>query len=96
MSNRLDTLAGHLLVLIAVVAVTLVGYYKNDAKLLTTHNALCSFKLDLQVRYETGAQFIADIKAGKRPPIADITIEELERSSENQRRTLDSLSALDC
>ena len=100
MSNRLDTLAGHVLVLIAVVAVTLAGYYRADAKVsevaTEAHASLCAFKLDLERRNAEGEKFVKAIREGQRPPIPGLTLAELERSLDHQKRTLDSLEDLDC
>lgn len=61
-----------------------------------THDALCSFKLDLKRRYSNGQGYVADVREGRRPIIQGITLADLERSLSNQRSTLDSLKPLDC
>lgn len=91
-----DTWAGHVLTLVAVVAVTFVGYYKADVKYVETHTALCAFKHDLERRHVETARFVGNIKSGKRPGIQGIELVELERSLANQARTLRALIALDC
>lgn len=95
-ASKADTWAGHILTLVAVVAVTFVGYYKADVKYVETHNALCSFKFDLERRHTNGTKFVAEIEAGKRRAIPGIPITELHRSLANQRSTLDALASLDC
>lgn len=62
----------------------------------STHDALCSFKLDLRQRADNTASFIAEIEEGTRPPIAGISIADLKRSLEIQLSTLASLSDLNC
>ncbi len=59
---------------------------------LQSHRALCSFKDDLQRRYDAGLQFVADHPDG----IPGISRNDLERSLANQHATLDSLDSLDC
>lgn len=96
MSHRLDTLAGHALVLIAIVAVTAFAYYRTEARVsdvaTETHTALCTFKADLERRYEDGRQFLNENPDG----IPGITTEDIQRSLANQKSTLDALAILEC
>ena len=67
-----------------------------DRVAMTTHDALCTFKLDLQRRANDTAVFIAELEHGQRPMIPGITAADLKRSLVNQRATIESLSDLDC
>lgn len=87
-------------VLYGVVCLFLVAallYAMNQRAALTriqdeTVSALCTFRNDLQVRYENGVQFIKDHPDG----IPGIPIGTLKQSVENQRSTLISLQGLPC
>ena len=65
---------------------------KLEAVATETHDALCTFKLDLQTRYKQGLDFLKDNPAG----ISGFTAETIERSLRNQKATLDSLITLRC
>ena len=90
-----------LLVQILIFAAIVGGLWYNQHRGLAavateTRDALCTFRADIQRRYDDGTAFVEDIKAGKRPPFPGFTIQELEQSLENQARTLDALSTLNC
>lgn len=57
-----------------------------------THDTLCAFKRDLEVRYDNGAKFLKENPEG----IPGISAAEIQRSLSNQKSTLESLSNLDC
>lgn len=54
--------------------------------------ALCTFRADLQRRYEAGVDFLRENPDG----IPGITAEDLQRSLDNQKSTLDALEGLPC
>lgn len=60
------------------------------------HDALCVFKGNLAARAKDGEDYIADVKAGRRPILTGFTIAELERSVASQRAAVNSLRTLDC
>lgn len=85
--------------LLAVLAVSLYVDYRSDradarvrAVAVETHEALCAFKSDLQRRYTAGSEFLENNPDG----IPGISAADIQRSLQNQRATLDALSALDC
>ena len=91
--------AGVAFIVAFAVTITAVMFWQAvvlNRKTEGANVALCTFRHDLEVRYETSLAFIDNIRTGKRPPISGITIPDLERSAANQKATLDSLSALDC
>lgn len=57
-----------------------------------THTALCTFRDDLQKRYDEGVKFLKDHPNG----IPGISAEEIQNSLKNEKTTLDSLSSLNC
>jgi hypothetical protein len=59
-----------------------------------THSALCTFKADLQARFENTKEYLA--KHPGKEPIPGITRADLRRSLDAQRSTLDALSVLEC
>jgi len=67
-----------------------------DRVATTTHDALCSFKSDLQVRADDLEVYIAELEHGQRRFIPGFTLADLKRSLSNQRMTLSSLTALKC
>lgn len=75
-----------------------VGAQARDLRAVATetHDALCSFKLDLQTRQEDGRRYLRDVRAGRREIIEGITIQELEESLAARQATLDTLASLDC
>lgn len=74
-----------------LVAVAVLALYA-----IQTHDSLCKFKRDLQVRHDTTAAFVTAIETGTRPPIAGISLADLKRTERAQQATLDSLDNLDC
>lgn len=78
----------HILLLAALVAaVAFLAYFAFE-----TNQALCTFKQDLQVRYDNGVQFLVDNPEG----IPGISAADIQRSLSNQRATLEALSDLNC
>src|SRR4029453_9862499 len=57
-----------------------------------TLDALCTFRLDLQRRYDDGVEFPGEHPEG----IPGISAADIQRSLDNQKATLDSLSGLPC
>jgi uncharacterized protein YkwD len=57
-----------------------------------TVTALCTFRHDLQLRYDTGVKFLIDHPDG----IPGIPAETLQQSLRNQKQTLESLRELPC
>ena len=80
-----------LLLVLLVVAVLALAFFS-----MRTHDALCSFRGDLDRRAEQLYAYLLDVSAGKKPLISGFTYEELERSYFNQKATLESLSNLNC
>ena len=107
LDSRIKTAFG-LVVFVAFAVVTFQGYgiqenreligrlAANEAEALEAHAALCSFKADLARRVATSQKFIADLEAGRRPPIQGISVNDLRRSVDGQQATLDSLGPLEC
>jgi hypothetical protein len=60
------------------------------------HDALCVFKGNLDARAKIGEDYVADVKAGRRPVLTGFTVAELERSAASQRAAVNSLRTLDC
>lgn len=58
----------------------------------STNQALCTFRLDLERRYDIGREFLRNNPQG----IPGLAGAELERSLANQRSTLDALANLRC
>jgi hypothetical protein len=87
-------------ILYCVVAAALIGalfYAATERNRLETEqaqvtNALCSFREDIQRRYDTTVQFIVDHPEG----IPGISVEDFQRSADNLKATLDSLKGLPC
>ena len=67
---------------------------KLEAVTTETHTALCTFKLDLERRFEDTKDYL-EKHLGKEP-IPGITRADLRRSLDAQRSTLDALGVLDC
>lgn len=99
--------AVNLLFLTIVLALVVVGTQtvreslrKADMRLeeiaVETHDSLCAFKQDLTRRYESGVDYIEDVKAGRRQILEGFTIPELERSVQAQKSTLNALTPLTC
>lgn len=78
-------------IIVLLFAVGVLGWFA-----IQTHDSLCNFKLDLEVRQANTEQFVTDIEEGRRQPIPGISLADLKRSLEAQTRTLSSLSDLDC
>jgi len=57
-----------------------------------THDALCTFKLDLERRVETTEQFLLDNPNG----IPGLSEEAIETSISNQKQTIEALAILEC
>lgn len=72
---------------VIALAVCVLAFYS-----LRTHDALCKFRNDLQVRYENGVTFLSEHPKG----IPGISSADIQRSLVNQRATLDSLENLNC
>lgn len=88
--------AAFALLAISLLAVT-IAFRAADQRQLekvarSTHDALCTFKGDLEQRYQGGRQFLIDHPEG----IPGISPADIERSLANQKSTLHALSALDC
>lgn len=62
----------------------------------STHDALCTFKANIQDRLTASQQFLDQIRDGKRQPIPGISNADLQRSIDARQETLRSLSTLDC
>lgn len=56
------------------------------------HDALCTFRADLQTRIQASKDFIADHPEG----FAGISTAVIQQQIENQQRTVDSLDGLHC
>lgn len=63
---------------------------------IQTHDALCSFRSDIEGQYAAAAAYVEDVAAGRRRLIEGITLADLEIAQARRRATLDSLSDLDC
>lgn len=68
----------------------------GEAEAIQAHDALCSFRKDLKGRTARTREFMADVEAGRRPPIAGISTNDLQRSLDGQEATLKSLDPLKC
>lgn len=78
-----------MIVLLVAVVVTL--HRQGEAK-----HALCTFRDDLNQRQTDGLKYLSDLDEGKRKPLPGISRADIVRSLNNQQRTLDSLSDLNC
>lgn len=63
-----------------------------EALALENHTALCTFKADIERRFDAGQKFLEQHPQG----IEGITREDIKRSLEAQRSTLRALRVLDC
>ena len=82
---------------ITLVAILSAFWWNQDRGLKAvahqTHEALCSFKKDLEVRRDHSARYLIDIKGEF---IFGIPREVVETSVANQTATLESLEPLRC
>lgn len=83
-------LIGYLVLAGAVIA----ALYLNYSLATSTNDALCTFQADLERRVETSEDYLAEHPEGI--PSLGFSAAEIQNQINNQRRTLDSLSALDC
>lgn len=63
---------------------------------LSTHDALCSFKINLQNSVKASQEYLNAVQAGDRSRINGITDADIQASITRQQRTIASLMALDC
>ena len=84
------------ILILAVVALVAAYSARQGSQIddlaIQTHDTLCTFKRDLEVRYETGLQFLQEHPNG----IPGISAADIQRSLTNQLSSLDSLSELEC
>ena len=89
---------GILLVSATLVFVIASSNAKTAARLeqvaTETHTALCTFKADLERRYESTVKYLHRHEGPE--PIPGITRGTLRRSLQSQKATLDALDVLDC
>lgn len=98
--DNLRALTGTVIALIMLVVATIAGFvvYAVIAQTHAQHQtddinaALCTFTQDLQTRVDDSKQFLVDHPDG----IQGISAASIQQSIDNQERTLDSLSKLDC
>jgi hypothetical protein len=84
---------------LALILVTAIGFYDTLqrrtelARVATqTIGALCTFRADLQQRYDDGVEFLQDNPDG----IPGFSAAAIRQSLNNQQRTLTSLAGLPC
>jgi hypothetical protein len=77
-----------------IIALVYAGVQRNrlEEVATSTADALCTFRADLQARYDNGIKFLVDHPDG----IPGIPVEVLQQTLENQRKTLRSLKDLPC
>lgn len=92
-----------LLVIAAAIYVSAMGSHRQGqlAKQgAETHDAICTFRADLQRRFDDGQAFLRmtpEERMKKYGPSLGSTPESVVKNSlANQQQTLDSLGALDC
>jgi hypothetical protein len=88
-----------IILFLSLVLVTSLGFYdalQRRAALARvadqTLSALCTFRADLQQRYDDGVQFLEDNPDG----IPGFSAAAIRHALSNQRRTLTSLAGLPC
>lgn len=82
--------------LVVTVVLRVQDQNRIDRVASSTHDALCTFKHDLEVRVAASQKFLDDIHHGLRQPIQGVSDTDLRRSIASQRATLASLSTLKC
>lgn len=95
-------------VIIAFLVVTFQGYAiqenrellnrlsRNETEALEAHDALCTFRADLERRATRAREYLEDVETGRRPLVEGVTVNDLRRSLDGQEATLVSLGTLDC
>lgn len=84
----------HVVVLIAILGAFWWNQDRGlEAVATETHNALCSFKKDLELRRDNSLRYLVEVKG---PFIFGIPRGVIEESVSNQTATLESLAALRC
>lgn len=74
-----------------ILSIATLAYFS-----IQTHDALCTFRDDLERRANETAFYISQIELGIRPGIPGITTADLRRSLAAQKATLKSLDGLNC
>lgn len=90
-TRRLNLLLGATLLLYVVVVVAVGVSFATSQK---THDALCTFRGDLQARANQSEKFLGTHPG--REPFPGISRETLKTSIDNQRRTIAALDGLGC
>lgn len=88
----IDRWATHLLVLLVIIA---VGLYAHS-EATKAEKALCALRGNFEERIAASEEYLADVEAGRREPIAGITTADIQRGLDNQLATVNALSGLRC
>lgn len=84
--------ATNVLILVVIVAVAVYAH----AQATQAEDALCALRQNFEERIAASEEYLADVKAGRRKPIAGITNADIKRGIDNQRQTVVALSGLRC
>lgn len=100
-SLQFKVIAGLCFLIVFAVTFTLVGVWvmvrvASDSR--EAHSALCTFKADLDQRYDNGVKYLKDHPEGLVTHNGEVllTASQIKQSLDNEKSSLDSLNGLSC